>query len=129
VTARVLAVDDQSVFLAIMRELVDAADGLETVAEAGSAERAIELAREIEPDLVLMDVWMSGTDGIAAARAIKARRPETVVVLTSTTHPDDLPLAGEDEVADAVIWKSHLEPRLLVDIWSRSRDQGTSPSS
>jgi DNA-binding NarL/FixJ family response regulator len=73
---------------------VDAADGLETVGEAGSAERAIELAREIEPDLVLMDVWMSGTDGITAARAIKARRPETVVVLTSTTHPDDLPLTG-----------------------------------
>jgi DNA-binding NarL/FixJ family response regulator len=108
---------------------VDAADGLETVGEAESAERAIELAREIEPDLVLMDVWMSGTDGITAARAIKARRPETVVVLTSTTHPDDLPLTGEDRVADAVIWKSHLEPRLLVEIWSRSRDQGSSRSS
>jgi DNA-binding NarL/FixJ family response regulator len=124
-----LAVDDQSAFLDVMRELVDAADGLETVGEAESAERAIELAREIEPDLVLMDVWMAGTDGIAAARAIKACRPETVVVLTSTTHPDDLPLAGEDPVADAVVWKSHLEPRLLVDIWSRSRDQASSPSS
>ncbi len=112
-----------------MRELVDAADGLETVGEADSAERAIELAREIEPDLVLMDVWMSGTDGIAAARAIKAGRPETVVVLTSTTHPDDLPLAAEDDVVDAVIWKSHLEPRLLVDIWSRSRDRDSPPSS
>jgi two-component system chemotaxis response regulator CheB/two-component system chemotaxis response regulator CheY len=123
-----LAVDDQSAFLAVMRELVDAADGLETVGEADSAERAIELAREIEPDLVLMDVWMAGTDGIAAARAIKARRPATVVVLTSTTHPDDLPLAGEDHVVDAVIWKGQLEPRLLEDIWCRSRDQGSSPS-
>ena len=104
-----------------MRRLLAASESLEAVAEADSAERAIELARDLEPDMALIDMWMPGADGIAAARAIKARRPETVVVLTSTTHPDDLQLGEDDRVVDAVVWKSDLEPRLLEEIWLRSR--------
>lgn len=118
--------DDQSAFLVVMHKLLAATDNLESVGEAESAEEAIELAGEVEPDMVLMDVWLRGMDGIAAARAIKASRPETVVVLTSTTRPDDLPLEDDDRVADAVVWKSHLEPRLLEEIWLRSGDQGSS---
>lgn len=120
--ARVLAVDDQRGFLAVMRTLVEATDHLEPVAEADSAERAIELVSQLEPDMVLMDIWMSGMDGMAAAREIKARRPATVVVLTSTTHPAELPAAAADLEADAVVWKSDLGPRLLDDIWLRSGD-------
>jgi DNA-binding NarL/FixJ family response regulator len=118
----VLAVDDQATFLSAMRDVLDATGGLEAVAEAGSAEQAIDLVRELEPDMVLMDVWMSGMDGIAAAREIKALRPATVVVLTSTTHPDELSLGAEDIRADAVVWKCDLEPRLLDEIWLRSGD-------
>ena len=90
--ARVLAVDDQTQFLAVLRDLVCATRELEPVAEAHSGERAIEAVRETEPDMVLMDVWMPGIGGIAAAREIKAGRPSTLVVLISTTHPDELPL-------------------------------------
>ena len=121
--ARVLMVDDQAEFLSVMRALLEATDQLEAVAEADSGERAIELVRTVEPDLVLMDVWMSQMDGIAAAREIKASRPQTFVVLTSTTHPDELPVAAEDTAVDAVIWKSDLEPNLLDAVWSRLRDQ------
>ena len=121
--ARVLAVDDQTSFLAVLRDLVSATRELEAVAEADSGERAIEAARETEPDMILMDVWMPGIGGIAAAREIKASRPSTLVVLISTTHPDELPLQPDDTPADAVVWKSQLEPRLLDDIWLRHRDQ------
>ena len=89
--ARVLAVDDQTSFLAVLRDLVSATRELEAVAEADSGERAIEAARDTEPDMILMDVWMPGIGGIAAAREIKASRPSTLVVLISTTHPDELP--------------------------------------
>lgn len=125
--ASVLSVDDQSGFLAVMRELVEASDTLEAVAEAGSGEQAIELARQIEPDMVLMDVWLPGVDGIAAAREIKAQRPSTVVVLTSTMRPDELPPAAHDCLADALIWKSDLEPRLLDDIWLRTGNKSSPP--
>lgn len=120
--ARVLAVDDQAPFLAVLCELVCATRELEAVAEAHSGERAIEAVRETEPDIVLMDVWMPGMGGIAAAREIKAGRPSTLVVLISTTHPDELPLEPDDVCADAVVWKSELDPRMLDNIWVRYRD-------
>jgi CheY-like chemotaxis protein len=68
-----------------------------------------------------MDVLMPGIGGIEAAEQIKAARPSTVIVLVSSTHPDDLPLQAADRYADAVIWKSLLEPRLLDEIWLRQR--------
>ena len=106
-----------------MRDLLEASDKLEPVAEAESGGRAIELVLELEPDMVLMDVWMPGLDGMAAAREIKARRPETVLILTSTTHPDELPLGADDHFVDAVVWKSDLKSRLLDEIWLGSREQ------
>jgi DNA-binding NarL/FixJ family response regulator len=119
---RVLTVDDQPAFLAVVRELLAATDGLEAVAEAESGERAVELVQEIEPDMVLLDVWMPGINGVWAARQIKALRPSTIVVIVSITQPDELPALVEYDVrADAVLWKRDLRPRLLDDIWSRTQ--------
>ena len=73
--------------------------------------------------MVLMDVRMPGIGGIAAARQINAYRPSTLMVLISTAHPDELRLEANDVCADAVIWKSELDPRLLDEIWLRHRDQ------
>ncbi len=124
---RVLAVDDHALFLAVLREVIGATAELEEVGVARSGEGAIEAARELEPDMVLMDVWMPGLGGIAAARQIKACRPSTLMVLISTARPDEVPLEAEDVFADAVICKSELDPRLLDDIWLRYRAQ-SSPS-
>jgi DNA-binding NarL/FixJ family response regulator len=121
---RVLAVDDDAPFLALLRDVVRATGALEAVGEADSGELAVEAARELAPDVVLMDVRMPGLGGIAAARRIKASRPSTFVVLISTAHPDELAFEGDDTVADAVIWKSELGPQLLDQIWLRYRDLG-----
>ncbi len=119
-----LAVDDQSPFLAVLHDLLRATCELEAVAEAHSGERAIEAVRETDPDVVLMDVWMPGMGGIAAAKEIKAYWPSTLVVLISTTHPDELALELDDTCANAVIWKSELAPQLLDDIWRRHSHRG-----
>ena len=116
--ARVLAVDDNAAFLALLREVVGATAHLELAGEARSGERAVAAAAELRPDIVLMDVWMPGLGGIGAAERIKSVHPSTVVVLISTTHPDELPRTA---CADAVIWKSRLAPRLLDAIWSQAR--------
>ena len=87
--------------------------------------QAVGAARALEPDLVLMDVRMPALGGIAAASQIKAGRPSTLVVLLSTAHPRRLSLEADDSLADAVIWKSELEPRLLDQIWLRYRDRST----
>jgi two-component system invasion response regulator UvrY len=122
-SARVLAVDDQRAFRVVVRELVDRTNELVLVAETDCGERAVALARELEPDIVLMDIRMPGSGGIAAANAIKEWNPSTVVVLVSTTRPDDLPPEVDGCLADEVLWKTDLRPRLLDEIWERHRGQ------
>lgn len=126
--ARVLTVDDHRPFLALLRDLVGASDWLLAVGEADSGERAVTSARELEPDLVVMDVRMPGIGGVAAARQIKAGRPRTVVTLISATHPDDLALDPSTAAADEIVWKRELSSRLLDQIWQRHRP-GPPPSS
>ncbi len=120
--ACVLAVDDQAHFRNALRDLVGATKALELVGEAESGEAAVELVRKLEPDLVVMDVRMPGLGGIDATQAIKEIRPETVVVLASTTHPDELAREADHSRADEIVWKGDLRPRLLDEIWARQRD-------
>jgi DNA-binding NarL/FixJ family response regulator len=122
--ASVLVVDDDLPFLGVLRDVVRATGHLEVVGEGQTGEGAITAAQELEPDMVLMDVQMPGIGGLDAAEAIKASQPSTVMVLISTTHPDELPARAAGGCVEAVIWKSVLDPRLLDEIWLRSQDGG-----
>ena len=119
--ARVLAVDDRSPFRDVLCELVRAAPSLDLLAAADSGESAVEVATMLGPDMVIMDVVMPGLGGVAAARSIKAQFPGTLIVLVSTTHPDDLSSEVDDSLADAVVWKPHLRPQLLEELWFSHR--------
>jgi DNA-binding NarL/FixJ family response regulator len=80
---RVVVADDQALLRGSFRMLVDTADGLETVGEAGNGREAIELVRELKPDVVLMDVRMPEMDGIEATRQICASSDTRVLMLTT----------------------------------------------
>ncbi|RKN38973.1 response regulator [Streptomyces hoynatensis] len=67
---RVLVADDQALLRASFRVLIDTAPGLTTVGEAGTGAEAVEQARRLRPDVVLMDVRMPGMDGIEATRQL-----------------------------------------------------------
>jgi DNA-binding NarL/FixJ family response regulator len=69
---RVVLADDQVLVRAGFRALLDAQDDIEVVGEAGDGEQAVRLATELTPDVVLMDIRMPGTDGLAATRRISA---------------------------------------------------------
>ena len=105
-------VDDDLAFLALLRELVCATAHLEIAGEADSGEQAIVAARELRPDMVLMDVRMPGMGGMKAAELIKQARRATLIVMISTTHPDEIPLKACDSFAGTMLWKSTLEPRI-----------------
>ena len=87
---RVVLADDQVLVRAGFRALLDAQDDIEVVGEAGDGEQAVRLATELAPDVVLMDIRMPGTDGLAATRRISADgQPAGVRVVILTTFELD----------------------------------------
>jgi DNA-binding NarL/FixJ family response regulator len=83
---RVLIADDQELVRLGLRTLLQSEDDLAVAGEAADGLRAVELARELRPDVVLMDIRMPGIDGIEATRRIAAdprTRATRVVVLTT----------------------------------------------
>ncbi|MFI6702012.1 response regulator [Streptomyces sp. NPDC050509] len=71
-TIRVLLADDQALLRSAFRVLVDSEPDLEVVGEAADGAEAVALTRALRPDVVLMDIRMPGTDGLAATRTISA---------------------------------------------------------
>jgi hypothetical protein len=68
-TIRVLLADDQTLLRGTFQLLIDSCDDMEVVGEAADGRQAVELARDRRPDVVLMDIRMPGTDGLAATAA------------------------------------------------------------
>lgn len=90
-TIRVLLADDQTLLRSAFRVLVDSEPDMNVVAEAADGAEAVALARSAKPDVVLMDIRMPGTDGLAATRMISAD-PELVnvrVVMLTTFEVDE----------------------------------------
>ena len=87
---RVLLVDDHALVRSAVRQALDAPD-VEVVGEAGTAEAAMELAVQLRPDVVLLDIDLPGLSGIEAVRELAPRLPGTrVVMLTVSTDRRDL---------------------------------------
>ncbi|MFD7246864.1 response regulator [Streptomyces massasporeus] len=90
-TIRVLLADDQALLRSAFRVLVDSEPDMEVVGEASDGAEAVRLAKEQHADVVLMDIRMPGTDGLAATRLISAD-PELAdvrVVILTTFEVDD----------------------------------------
>jgi len=83
VSVRVLIVDDHAVVRAGLRMLIDAEDDLEAAGEAGSARDAIFRARELQPDVILMDVVMPDGNGLDAIPTLLHEHPEAKVLMLS----------------------------------------------
>ena len=84
---RVLLADDHALFRAGIASLVKAW-GMDVVGQASDGTEAIELARRLQPDLVLMDVGMSPVNGLEATRAIKAELPEVKVIIVTVSEDE-----------------------------------------
>jgi CheY-like chemotaxis protein len=112
----VMTVDDQLVFRQVAREVIEATDGFEHLGEAGSAEEALALVDELDPDLVLVDVRMPGINGFETARRLGARHPGSTVVLISTECLDD---KSENDLFGAVAFvrKQDFGSALLRRLW------------
>ncbi|MFE7447175.1 response regulator [Streptomyces chartreusis] len=90
-TIRVLLADDQALLRATFRILIDSCDDMEVVGEASNGAEAVDLTRTHRPDVVLMDIRMPGTDGLAATSTIctDTRLPDTRVLILTTFQTDE----------------------------------------
>lgn len=109
---RVLIVDDHAPFRALARVLL-AADGFDVVGEAGDGEGAVARARELHPDVVLLDVQLPGGDGFGIAEAIAGQPAPPAVVLVSSRSRTDYGRRVAESVARGFIEKAELSGAAL----------------
>jgi DNA-binding NarL/FixJ family response regulator len=86
---RILLADDQALVRAGFSMILEAQDDFEVVGEAADGVEAVELARSLEPDLVLMDIRMPRQDGVSATQVITAERPNVRVLVLTTFDLDE----------------------------------------
>ncbi|WP_431108085.1 response regulator transcription factor [Variovorax paradoxus] len=134
---RVLIADDQALIRRGMAMLLDAAPDIEVVGQAADGIEAVELARRLLPDVVLMDLHMPRKGGVLATREISAALPHTRVMVLTTFDRDDLVFdavragaqayllkdASEEEVLDTVRAVHRGESRLTPQIARKVMDQ------
>ncbi len=115
---RILLVDDHALFLEGLRNLL-ALKNIEVLGAASDGLEALEKARSLRPDVILMDVQMPRCDGLAATRLIKAELPEIkIVMLTMSEDDDNLFEAVKSGASGYLLKKLKPEPffALLADL-------------
>ena len=119
---QVLIVDDQEPFRSAARMVVEMTDGFEVAGEAESGEEGVELAAELQPDLVLRDVYLPGIDGLEATRRINGNANPPLVLVMSTHESQEFAEAAIAAGAIAFIPKSQFGMDELAQAWDKAND-------
>jgi two-component system, NarL family, invasion response regulator UvrY len=115
---RVLTVDDQAVFRAAARDVIEATPGFDPIAEAASGAEALAMTESLRPDLILMDVRMPDMDGIETTRRLRDAGSDSPVVLISFEDSDDIDAVARGCGADATLRKQDFCPGALRRLWA-----------
>ncbi|WP_046496059.1 response regulator [Streptomyces odonnellii] len=122
-TIRVLVAEDQSAVRAGLVLILRSEPGIEVVGQAADGEEAVAMARELRPDLVLMDVQMPRLDGVSATRAVVGEGLADVLVLT-TFDLDEYVFGALRAGASGFLLKSAEAAELLAAVRTVARGEG-----
>lgn len=112
---RVMIVDDHPVFRQGIRDILEIETQIEVVGEAADGEKAIEIAKELKPDLILMDINLPTLNGLQVTRKIKSQLPDTNFVMI-TGYDDAEQVFYALRVGAAAYCPKDINPDALIDV-------------
>jgi DNA-binding NarL/FixJ family response regulator len=110
--ARIIIADDHFLIRDGIQAMLESEPDLEVISEAENGQEALELCRELRPELVLMDVRMPVMDGLESTRAIKEVCPETSVLMVTTYESSDYLFEAIKAGAAGYVLKNANKPQL-----------------
>lgn len=119
----VMLVDDHAIMRAGLQRLIKDQPDMEIIGEASNGLRAVDLAAELEPDVIIMDVTMPDLNGIEATRRIKEKCPDIHVIALSAFQSPEFVLGMIRAGANGFLLKEDLFDDLLVAIYTVLRGQ------
>ena len=125
--SRILLVDDHKLFRKGLVSLISSRNDIAVVGEAENGKQAVEIARAVMPDLILMDIHMPGGDGLEAVKAIKKEMPGIKIVMLTVSDTDDDLFTAIKNGADGYLLKN-LDPSQLFVLLEGIR-RGEAPIS
>jgi DNA-binding NarL/FixJ family response regulator len=120
---RVLLVDDQELVRSGFRLILELADGIEVVGEAGDGREAVRLAKEFQPDVVLMDVRMPKLDGIEATHQLRHAGVDAGVLVLTTFDLDDYVYEAMRAGASGFLLKDAPREQLVMAVRTVARGE------
>ncbi len=113
---RVFVTDDHALYRQGITTLVASEPDMEIVGEAGNTSDAITHAAQVHPDIVLMDIGMTGLSAFEGTRQIRKERPETRILFLTMYDDEDYLVAGMESGASGYVLKDSPAPQLLSAI-------------
>jgi DNA-binding NarL/FixJ family response regulator len=120
---RVMVVDDHQTFADLLSLALSSEPDLQCIGTAGSAAEAVAMAAELRPDVVVMDIEMPRTDGLAATRRLREVVPDLVIVVVTAHRDPQWVLRATQAGASAFVPKNGSLPEML-DVLRRARNGG-----
>lgn len=112
-THEVVIVDDNPKFLAVLQEFLGEYEGIQVIAATDSGHEAIELVGARQPALMIVDLWMPDMGGLELTRQVKARWPETPIIILTLFDSERHREAALEAGANAFVTKGRMDADLM----------------